>query len=181
MRERLAETARLEKVSQRLALRVRRIEQCRRFPIEAHDLPEQEEVRRLDQVLPLREEPVGAPAAVLEAGPPARHGKRHVRVPRGHAELPEQPHQVRIGAVVVHQEAGIERDGAVRGGNQDRIGVTAQTRLLFEELHPVSPAQEIGSGQAGDAGADDRDVFHAALRSSSTVHVMSSSLSMTNA
>ena len=78
MGERLAETARLEKVSQRLALRVRRIEEGWRFPIEAHDLPEQEEVRRLDQVLPLREEPVDAAAAVLEAGPPARYGKRHV-------------------------------------------------------------------------------------------------------
>ena len=36
--------------------------------------------------------------------------------------------------------------------------VLAQTRLLFEGLYPVSRAQEIGSGKARDAGADDRDV-----------------------
>ena len=51
----------------------RRGEQGWRFPIEADDLPEQEEVRRPDQIAPLREEPVGAAAAVLEAGLPARH------------------------------------------------------------------------------------------------------------
>jgi len=39
--------------------------------------------------------------------------------------------------------------------------VLAQTRLPFEELYPVWRAQEIGSGQARDAGADDRDVLHA--------------------
>ena len=87
MGERLTETAGLEKVAQRLAFRVRRIEQRRRLPIEAHDLAEQGEVRRPDQVPPLREEPVGAAAAVLEPAPPARHGERHVRVAGGHAEL----------------------------------------------------------------------------------------------
>jgi len=44
MREAIAEPAGLEKVAERLAVRIRRIEQRRRFPIEAHDLPEQEEV-----------------------------------------------------------------------------------------------------------------------------------------
>ena len=120
-------------------------------------------MRRANQIAALGEEPVGAATAVLQAGPPARHGKRHVGVARGHSELPEQPHQVRIGAIVVHQETRIERDAAVWGGNQDRIGVAAETLLLFEELHPVPPAQEIGSGQTGDAGADDRDVLHAPL------------------
>ena len=41
MRERFTEAARLEKVSERLALGVRRREQRGRFPIEAHDFPEQ--------------------------------------------------------------------------------------------------------------------------------------------
>ena len=46
MGETLTETAGLEKVAQRLAFRVRRVEQCRRLPIEAHDLAQQGEVRR---------------------------------------------------------------------------------------------------------------------------------------
>ena len=46
MGEALTETAGLEKVAQRLAFRVRRLEQRRRLPIEAHDLAEQREVRR---------------------------------------------------------------------------------------------------------------------------------------
>ena len=46
MGEPLTETAGLEKVAQRLAFRVRRLEQRGRLPIEAHDLAEQREVRR---------------------------------------------------------------------------------------------------------------------------------------
>ena len=46
MGETLTETAGLEKVAQRLAFRVRRLEQRGRLPIEAHDLAEQREVRR---------------------------------------------------------------------------------------------------------------------------------------
>ena len=163
MRERLTEAARLEKVAERLALGVRRPEQRRRLPVEAHDLAEQEEVRRLDQVPPLREEPVGAAAAVFEAAPPARHRERHVRVAGGDAELPEQPHQIRIGAVVVHQEAGVERHAPVGRSMHHGVGVAAEPLLLFEQLHPVPAAQEIGSRQAGNARADDRDVLHAPL------------------
>ena len=112
--EALTETAGLEKIAERLAFRVRRLEQRGRLPIEAHDLAEQREVRRPHQVPPLREEPVGAAAAVLEPAPPARHREGHVRVAGGHAELAEEPHEVRIRAVVVDQEAGIERNGAGR-------------------------------------------------------------------
>ena len=52
--------------------------------------------------------------------------------------------------------------------------------LLFEEVHAVAAAQEIGGGQAGDARADDRDVLHATSGISVRVGVMSSHLSMTN-
>ena len=89
MGEALTETAGLEKVAQRLAFGIRRTEQRRRFPIEAHDLAEQGQVRRAHQVPPLREEPVGAATAVLEPAPPARHGERHVRVAGGHTEFRE--------------------------------------------------------------------------------------------
>ena len=127
MGETLTETVGLEKVAQRLAFRIRRTEQRRRFPIEAHDLAEQGQVRRSHQVPPLREESVGAATAVLEPAPSARHGEGHVRVAGGHTEFPEQPHEVRIGAVVVHQEAGVERNGAVRAFDHHRVGVAAQS------------------------------------------------------
>ena len=130
-------------------------------------------MRRLDQVPPLREEPVRAAAAVLEPGPSARHGERHVRVAGGHAELGEQPHEIRIRAVVVHEEPGIERHGAVRAVDQHGVRVAAQPALLFEEVHPVPSAQQRGSGQAGDPRADDRDALHGAFRNTSTPVVMS--------
>ena len=41
----------------------------------------------------------------------------------------------------MHQEARIERNGAVRAIDEHRVGVTAETPLLFEEVHPVPAAQ----------------------------------------
>ena len=161
MRERLAEAPRLEKVAQRVALGIRRPEERRRFPIEAHDLSQQGQVRRPDQVPPLREEPVGAAAAVLEAAVAARHRERHVRVASRHAELCEQPHQVRIGAVVVDEEAGVERHASLRRGDDHGIGVATQPMLFLEQLHPMAAAQQVGGGQPGNARPDDRDVLHA--------------------
>ena len=99
-------------------------------------------MRRLHQVPPLGEEPVGAAAAVLEPAPPARHGEGHVRVAGGHAEFPEEPHEIRIGAVVVHQEAGVERHGAVRASMSTVLVWPPRRSLLLEEVHPVPAAQK---------------------------------------
>ena len=160
MGETLTKTAGLEKVAQRLTFRVGRCEQDWRLPIEAHDLAEQREVRRRDQIPPLGEEPVGAAAAVLEPGPSARHGERHVRVAGGHAELGEQPHEIRIRAVVVHEEPRVERHGARRALNQHGVRVAAQPALLFEEVHAMLAAQEVRGGQSGNARADHRNCLH---------------------
>ncbi len=161
MRERIAEAPRLEEVAQRVTLGIGRLEERRRFPIEAQNLPQQGQVRRPDQVPALREEPVGAAAAVLEPAVAARHRERHVRVASRHAQLREQPHQVRIGAVVVDEEAGVERHASLRRGDDHGIGVATQPVLFLEQLHPMAAAQQVGGGQPGNARADDRDALHA--------------------
>ena len=137
-------------------------------------------MRRSHQVPPLREEPVGAATAVLEPGLPARHGEGHVGVAGGHTEFPEEPHEVWIRAVVVDQEAGVERHGAGRGLDQHRVGVAAKTTFLFEQVHPVPAAQQIRRGQTRDACPDDGDVLHAVRRNTSTVGAYVNYLSMTN-
>ena len=162
--KRLTETAGLEKVAQRLAFRIRRTEQRRRFPIEAHDLAEQGQVRRSRS---------GSAAArrtrwrrdcctrARSAGTtrrttcPSRGWPR--RVPRTAA-----PGSDRCGRCAPGSRCRAAR--APFGPSITTVLVWPPRRsLLFEELHPVPPAQEIGSGQAGDARADDRDVLHAPL------------------
>ena len=160
MGEALAETAGFQKVPQRLAFRVRRPEQRRRLAVEAHDLAQQREVRRPHEIPALREEAVGAAAAVLEPAPLARHREGHIRVARGHAELAEEPHEVRIRAVVVDQEAGIERNGAARAIDHDGVGVAAETLLLFEEVHTVPTTEQRGGRQTRNARTNHSDVLH---------------------
>jgi len=68
VRELVAEASRLEEVAEREAVGVRRVEQRRRLAVEADDFLQQTQVRRPEQIAPLREEPARAAAAVLEAG-----------------------------------------------------------------------------------------------------------------
>ena len=90
----------------------------------------------------------------------ARHGERHVRVAGCHAELAEEPHEVRIRAVVVHQEAGVERNGARRAIDQHGVGVAAETPLLFEEVHTVATTEQRGGRQTRNARTNHSDVLH---------------------
>src|SRR5918995_260914 len=160
MGEALAETAGFQKVPQRLAFRVRRPEQRRRLPVEAHDLAEQREVRRPHEVPTLREEAVGAAAAVFEPAPLAPHREGHIGVAGRHAKLAEEPYQVRIRAVVVDQEAGVERNGAARAIDHDGVGVAAETALLFEEVHTVPTTEQRGGRQTRNARTNHSDVLH---------------------
>ena len=79
-------------------------------------------------------------------------------------DLKRQPQlncRVRIRTVVVDQTAGIERNGAVRTLDHNRVGMAAQSRLLLEKVYPVAAAQEMRGGQAGNAGPDNGDCLHA--------------------
>jgi len=63
----------------------------------------------------------------------------------------------------VHQEAGIERHLAVRRGDDDGVGMAAETARLFEQMHPVAAAQEIRRRETGDARPDDGNGRHVRL------------------
>ena len=57
----------------------------------------------------------------------------------------------------MHQEARIERHGAVGAVDQDGVGMAAKTSLPLEQVDAVPAAQQRGRGQTGNAAADDRD------------------------
>ena len=73
----------------------------------------------------------------------------------------EQANQIRIGAIVVDEEAGVERHGPGRIVNRDGVGVATETVVALEQGDAVTPAEEIRRGQTGNAGPDNRDVLHA--------------------
>jgi hypothetical protein len=63
-----------------------------------------------------------------------------------------------IGPSVVDDEPGIDRDGAgVLGRDIVGVRVSPQSGLGLVEGDVVSPLEEVRSGQAGNATADDSD------------------------
>ncbi len=65
---------------------------------------------------------------------------------RADAELGEEPQQRGVGALVVDDEAGVERDLApVGGAHRDRVGMAAEALVALVERHVV--ACERGCGR----------------------------------
>ena len=158
--EQLAEEERIEELAERHPGRFRRGQQAWRLAVEAEDFCQQAEVRRADEIARLREEAAHAAAAVFEVGANAGHGKAHVGRHGVDAEFGEQPHQARIGLVVVHEEAGVERNRAARAVGQHRMRVPAQPPVLFEQVHVMTTAEKVGGREARDAAADHCKAFH---------------------
>ena len=147
-------------VAERPRLRVRPIEQARRATIEMQDVSEQTIVRGRGQIVRLREEPAESATAVLEPGEWTADGERHIRRRRLDPDLGEEPHQQRVGVRVVDEKARIERDRTGGAVHCDRVRVTSEAIVLFQQGDAMAPAQQVGGRQARDSRPDHRDVFH---------------------
>ena len=82
---------------------------------------------------------------------------------RRHAQFFEQGDQVRVGALVEHQKAGVYAvgDALALGGRQGdihRVGVAAEIVARLKQGDVGVTAQDVAGRQAGDAGADDGDL-----------------------
>jgi hypothetical protein len=123
--------------------------------------------RRVEQVAPLGEhgaEVVAAPFERAAAVARGLHRERHLGQRRFDAQFGEEADQVRVGAVVVDQEAGVHAVRHARGvgsgaGQFDgcRVGVATEVVTGFEQGDGGNVAQRVRRGQARDAGADDGD------------------------
>ena len=94
---------------------------------------------------------------VLEAALLAAHAERHVAGLGRHAELPEQPQQVRVGALVVHDEAGVQADPAARPWPRPPCWRGRRSGGRARTASRRGASRDVGRGQAGHAAADHRD------------------------
>ncbi len=142
-----------------------------RFAVEAQDVGEHAVIRRLQQVAPLREQRIQIAAAVLETARVAAHAEAHLGRLRRDAERVEQFDEVRVGPVVVDDEAGVDRVVAAAVAHVDRRGMPADARRRLVNGDLVARIEIVGGGKPGDAGADDRDLHrpHAPRASVSVV------------
>lgn len=102
------------------------------------------------QDVPAAEQSGRTPGArVLQAAAVAPYGHAHLGVLGGDAELVEEPEQVRVGALVVHDESAVHEDrAAVAGGQFVGVGVAAQAVVRLVEHHVVRALQHVGGGQS---------------------------------
>lgn len=122
--------------------------------VEARDLAEHPQIGAAGQGPRLREDPAQPfGTGVFESTAVTADRHRHVRVLRAHAQLAEQTLQGRVGAVVVHDEAGIHAEplpGAVGAGIHPMgVGMAAEASIRFVEHDFTGAGQHPGRGEAG--------------------------------
>ena len=139
------------------------VEETRRLTVEADDVAQHPPHRRTAEVAAIGEQRVGAGRAIGES---VRRRVRvavgdreaHLRVDGGYVQFPEEVEEVGVIAVVVHDEARVDRQRS--GGSivdVDGVGVATEAGRGFEQHDVVVGAELVGTRQAGDAGSDDGD------------------------
>src|SRR5215472_9126283 len=155
--KRAAEARMLDEVAEREVEIVAAVEQQRRQAVEAQDVARHAQEGGPHQVAALGD--VAAErAAVLESTLIEADGERHVGLFGAHAEMVEQRHQVGVVALVVHDEADIDRLHAGIGRHLDRTGVAAQAVLALVDHDVVPAAQKPGGAQTCRSRPDDGDL-----------------------
>ena len=137
------------------------------FPVEAHDLRQKAIVSQAKQIAPARKKSAQATAAVFKSSLPARNTERHVARLPDDAHLLEQSNQIRVGAVVMHDETGVDRQNAATGFNLMGMGMASEASLFFEQPYFVLLAEQVCRAHSRDACSDHRDPAHRASLSES--------------
>ena len=127
--------------------------------VEAVDLEEHFPEARAKEIFPLREKQIHGAAIELDSRVGVLDGEGHVCRLGGDIEFPEKAGEVRVGDLVINHETGIERQHLAVFRNLYGVRVAADAVVLFEEGEVEIPFQEMGAGEAGDAGADDGDFW----------------------
>ena len=153
------EAALVEELAQRLvgAVVVGR-QDCSGTTVEARDLQQHPPVGARRQRGPLGEEPARAQrTGVLHTGAGVADRQRHLAGLGRDAELGEEPQERRVGATVVHDEAGVDRQLTVVGRDAVRVGVPTEAGVGLVERDVGRARRDVRRSESGHAGADDGD------------------------
>ena len=124
-----------------------------RLAEESHDVAQHRPIARPQQIGGLRDEAAQACAGIFDRAIVDRSGERHVAFPRLDAKAGEQGGEVRIGPLIVDNEAAIDRRAIPIEG----IGMTAETWLGLVKRHIAGLGEKPGGAEPRNAAADDGD------------------------
>ena len=131
----------------------------RRFAIETEDVADHPVEGWPEQVAALGEQGVEIVAVVFETRSLATQAEAHLRRQRVDAAGFQQINEFRIGALVVDDETGVDGVLFVVDPNIVGMGMPADVVIGLEHHEFMPAVQQMGTGQAGNTGSDDRD-FH---------------------
>ena len=109
-----------------------------RFAVEAVDLHQHPPVAEVQQIPPLAEKQIQTAAVVFESARRVLHAEGHLGRLRRHADVAEEPREIRIRDVIEHHEARVDRHRAARFVHGDGVRVSARVVVLFVERDVVS-------------------------------------------
>ena len=124
-----------------------------RLAEESHDVAQHRPIARPQQVGGLRDETAQAGAGIFDRAVVDRGRERHVAFARLDAKAPEQGGEVRICALIVDDEAAIDR----RAVPIERIGMTAEARLGLVKGHVAGLGEKPRGAEPRNAAANDGD------------------------
>lgn len=96
---------------------------------------------------------------ILQATLRVMDRKAHLRFLAADPQLAQQADKVRIGAIVIHNESGIDGPRTLRRGDIHRCGVPSRRGCSFEQGYLVLRGKTPCAGQPGNPAANNRD-FH---------------------
>jgi hypothetical protein len=142
----------------REVLLARRAHQGQGTPAEPPYLPQHPDKPGVDEAAWLGEHAAQpAAAGILQPAPLAADAHAHLGGAYLHVQLAEELAQPGVGHVVVDDEPAVHGVlPAIRVGDVVGVRVAAEPVLRLEEGDVVGAGEEVGSGQAGNPGADDR-------------------------
>jgi hypothetical protein len=136
------------------------------FPVETQDVGEHGPELRAHEVALLPEDGRQIAPRPLDVGVLQADRERHLGLDAVHAEHGEQRDQVRVGLLVEDEETGIDRVRLAFEMDVHCVGVAAEVVSRLEQRDFVLATEQPGTGETGDAGADDGDALlthHASL------------------
>ena len=133
-----------------------RVQQRRRLTAESQDVADHVPVASVQQVRGLGEQ-AQPPGPIFERPLIDRDGERHVARLGRYPECREQMHEVRVVALVVDDEAGVDRQPPFAVIDLDAVGVASEPSLGLVQGHVMARVERPGSAQACDPRTDHRD------------------------
>ena len=142
--------------------------------MEPGDLNKHPKVRRVGEVGSSGKDPPRTQcASVFEAGLLITDGHRHLRLLCRDAQFGEQLQQCRVGALVVNDESGVDRQDTVGSVHVVCVGVSTEPVVGLKQGHASRFGRDVRRRQPGDTGADDRNTSGCAPGVIEVGHVVS--------